>query len=133
VRVSVELINPEGLSEPGTYTHVAIGRGSRIVYISGQVGFDEEGNLVGEGNHIVQAQQAYRNLATAVEAVGGTVRDIAKITVFVVGHRQDLVEPLREARNAVFGDHKPASTFLGVEKLIYPTLLIEVEAVAVLD
>jgi enamine deaminase RidA (YjgF/YER057c/UK114 family) len=133
VRVSVELINPEGLSEPSTYTHVAIGRGSRIVYISGQVGFDEEGNLVGEGNHIVQAQQAYRNLATAVEAVGGTVRDIAKITVFVVGHRQDLVEPLREARNAVFGDHKPASTFLGVEKLIYPTLLIEVEAVAVLD
>jgi enamine deaminase RidA (YjgF/YER057c/UK114 family) len=131
--MTVELINPEGLSEPGTYTHVAIGRGSRIVYISGQVGFDADGNLVGEGNHILQAQQAYRNLATAIEAVGGSVADIAKITVFVVGHRQDLVEPLRAARNEVFGDHRPASTFLGVEKLIYPTLLIEVEAVAVID
>ena len=131
--MAVELINPEGLYEPGTYTHVAIGRGSRIVYISGQVGFDADGKLVGEGNHVLQAQQAYRNLATAIEAVGGTVRDIAKITVFVVGHRQDLVEPLRDARNEVFGDHKPASTFLGIEKLIYPTLLIEVEAVAVLD
>jgi enamine deaminase RidA (YjgF/YER057c/UK114 family) len=131
--MTVELINPEGLSEPGTYTHVAIGRGSRIVYISGQVGFDADGNLVGEGNHILQAQQAYRNLATAIEAVGGSLADIAKITVFVVGHRQDLVEPLRAARNEVFGDHRPASTFLGVEKLIYPTLLIEVEAVAVID
>ena len=131
--MTVELINPEGLSEPGTYTHVAIGRGSRIVYISGQVGFDADGNLVGEGNHILQAQQAYRNVATAIEAAGGSVEDIAKITVFVVGHRQDLVEPLRAARNEVFGDHRPASTFLGVEKLIYPTLLIEVEAVAVLD
>ena len=130
--MTVELINPEGLSEPGTYTHVAIGRGSRIVFISGQVGFDADGNLVGEGNHILQAQQAYRNLATAIEAVGGSIADIAKITVFVVGHRQDLVEPLRAARNEVFGDHRPASTFLGVEKLIYPTLLIEVEAVAVL-
>ena len=131
--MTVELINPEGLSEPGTYTHVAIGRGSRIVYISGQVGFDADGNLVGEGNHILQAQQAYRNVATAIEAAGGSVEDIAKITVFVAGHRQDLVEPLRAARNEVFGDHRPASTFLGVEKLIYPTLLIEVEAVAVID
>ena len=130
--MSVELINPEGLSEPGTYTHVAIGRGSRIIYISGQVGFDADGQLVGEGNHVLQAQQAYRNVATAIEAAGGTVEDILKITVFVAGHRQDLVEPLREARNDVFGEHRPASTFLGVEKLIYPTLLIEVEAVAVL-
>ena len=61
------------------------------------------------------------------------MEDIVKITVFVAGHRQDLVEPLREARNDVFGEHRPASTFLGVEKLIYPTLLIEVEAVAVLE
>jgi len=131
--MSVELINPEGLYEPGSYTHVAIGRGSRIVYISGQVGFDADGQLVGEGNHVLQAQQAYRNLAIAIEAVGGTVEDILKITVFVAGHRTDLIEPLREARNEVFGEHRPASTFLGVEKLIYPTLLIEVEAVAVLE
>jgi enamine deaminase RidA (YjgF/YER057c/UK114 family) len=131
--MSVELINPDGLSEPGTYTHVAIGRGSRIVYISGQVAFDDEGNLAGEGNHILQAEQAYRNLATAIEAAGGTVEDVVKLTIFVVGHRPDLVEPLRAARTAVFGEHRPASTFLGVEKLIYPRLLIEVEAVAVLD
>jgi enamine deaminase RidA (YjgF/YER057c/UK114 family) len=130
--MTVELINPEGLSIPPTYSHIAVGRGSRVVFISGQVGFDAAGNLVSEDT-VAQAEQAYRNVATAVEALGGSVRDIAKLTIFVVGHRPELVEPIRAAREAVFGDHKPASTFLGVEKLIRPELLVEVEAVAVLE
>jgi enamine deaminase RidA (YjgF/YER057c/UK114 family) len=131
--MSIELINPEGLYEPPTYTHLAVARGSRIVYVSGQVGFDSNGKLVGDGDVVTQAEQAYRNVATAVQAVGGSVADIAKLTIFVVGHRPELVEPLTRARAEVFGDHKPASTFLGVERLIRPELLVEVEAVAVLD
>jgi enamine deaminase RidA (YjgF/YER057c/UK114 family) len=131
--MALELINPEGLSRPPTYSHLAVARGSRIVFVSGQVGFDAEGNLVGEGDVVAQAQQAYRNVATAVEAVGGSVRDIAKLTIFVVGHRPELIEPIRAAREAVFDDHRPASTFLGVAALIRPELLVEVEAVAVLD
>jgi len=130
--MTLELINPEGLYQPPTYSHVAIARGSRIVFISGQVGFDAEGLLVGD-DHVSQAEQAFRNVATAVEAAGGNVRDIAKLTVFVAGHRPELVEPLRASREAFFGDTKPASTFIGVESLIRPELLVEVEAVAVLD
>ncbi len=130
--MTIELINPEGLSQPPTYSHVALASGTRLVFVSGQVGFDSEGSLVGD-DHVTQAEQAYRNVATAVEAVGGTVQDVARLTIYVVGHGPELVEPLRAAREAVFGDHKPASTFLGVEKLIRPELLVEVEAVAVLD
>lgn len=131
--MAVELSNPEGLhTPPPVYSHLAIGRGSRVVFIAGQVGFDEEGNLVSE-DVAEQAEQAYRNVAKAVEAAGGTVLDIAKMTIFVVGHRPELVEPLMAARGAVLGDHKPASTFLGIEKLIRPELLIEIEAVAVLE
>lgn len=129
--MTIELINPEGLSQPPTYSHLAVARGSRIVFVSGQVGFDADGKLVGD-DAVAQAEQAYRNVATALEAVGGTVQDIAKLTIFVVGHRPELIEPMTAARAAVFGDHKPASTFLGVEKLIRPELLVEVEAVAVL-
>lgn len=129
--MTLELINPEELHEPPTYTHLAIGTGSRVVFVSGQVGFDAEGRLVG-GDHLTQAEQAFRNVVTAVEAAGGSVEDIAKVTIFVAGHRPDLVDPLRTAREAAFGDHKPASTFIGVERLIRPELLVEVEAVAVL-
>jgi enamine deaminase RidA (YjgF/YER057c/UK114 family) len=130
--MTLELLNPEGLSSPPTYSHLAVARGSRIVFVSGQVGFDPDGNVVGE-DAVAQAQQAYRNVATAIEALGGSVRHIAKLTTFVVEHRPELIEPILAARVAVFGDHKPASTFLGVEALIRPELLVEVEAVAVLD
>jgi enamine deaminase RidA (YjgF/YER057c/UK114 family) len=130
--MSVELINPDGLYEPPVYTQLAIGRGSRVVFISGQVGYDADGKLVSE-DVVEQAGQVYRNVRTAVEALGGSVQDIAKLTIFVVGHRPELAQPLLAARSDALGDHKPASTFLGVEKLIRPELLIEVEAVAVLD
>jgi enamine deaminase RidA (YjgF/YER057c/UK114 family) len=130
--MTLELINPEGLSQPTVYSHLAVARGSRIVFVAGQVGFDANGDLIGD-DVVAQAEQAYRNVATAVEAVGGTVEDVAKLTTFVVGHRPELVGPLSAARAAVFGDHRPASTFLGVHTLIRPELLVEVEAVAVLD
>jgi enamine deaminase RidA (YjgF/YER057c/UK114 family) len=130
--MSVELINPEGLYEPPVYTQLAVGRGSRVVFVSGQVGYDAKGNLVSE-DVVEQAEQAFRNIRTALEVLGGSVQDIAKLTIFVVGHRPELAQPLLAARGSVLGDHKPASTFLGVEKLIRPELLVEVEAIAVLD
>jgi enamine deaminase RidA (YjgF/YER057c/UK114 family) len=130
--VTVELRNPGGLYHPPTYSHVAIAQGSRMVFISGQVGFDADGQLVGE-DHYSQAEQAFRNVATAVEAVGGSTESIVKITVFVVDHRPQLLEPLMNARAAAFGEHKSASTYVGVQALARPGLLVEVEAVAILD
>jgi enamine deaminase RidA (YjgF/YER057c/UK114 family) len=100
--------------------------------VSGQVGFDADGQLAGE-DHYSQAEQAFRNLATAVEAVGGSMESILKITIFVVDHHPQLLEPLMNARAAAFGDHKPASTYVGVQALARPGLLVEVEAIAVLD
>jgi len=131
--MTIELINPDGLAEPPSYSHLAIARGSRLVFLAGQVAYDPQRNLVGEGDVVAQAEQAYRNLATALDGAGATVRDVAKLTTFVVGHRPELIDPIMAARAAVFGDHKPASTFLGVEALARPEFLIEVEAVAVLD
>jgi enamine deaminase RidA (YjgF/YER057c/UK114 family) len=130
--VALELTNPDGLYHPPTYSHIAIGRGSRIVFISGQVGFDSNGQLVGD-DHFSQAEQAFRNIATAVEAAGGSMEDVAKITIYVVGHHPELLERLMTARAAAFGEHKPASTYVGVEALARPGLLVEIEAVAVLD
>jgi enamine deaminase RidA (YjgF/YER057c/UK114 family) len=130
--MTVELNNSDGLYHPPTYSHLAIGRGSRIVFVSGQVGFDAEGRLVGD-DHASQAERAFQNVVTAVEAAGGSVEDVLKITIYVVGHRPELLEVLMGARASAFGDHKPASTYVGVEALARPGLLVEIEAVAVLD
>jgi enamine deaminase RidA (YjgF/YER057c/UK114 family) len=130
--MTLELINPKGLSEPPSYSHLAIARGSRVVFVAGQVGYDAHGNLVSD-DVVEQAEQAYRNVATALAGAGASVADVAKLTTFVVGHRPELIEPIMGARAPVFGEHKPASTYLGVEALARPGLLVEVEAIAVLD
>jgi enamine deaminase RidA (YjgF/YER057c/UK114 family) len=130
--MGLELVNPPELHEPSVYSHLAIGRGSRIVFVAGQVGYDRDGNLAGE-DHAAQAEQAFRNLAAALEGAGAQIGDVAKVTIYVANHTPELLGPIMGARATGFGEHKPASTYVGVAALIRPELLVEVEAVAVLD
>jgi enamine deaminase RidA (YjgF/YER057c/UK114 family) len=131
--VALSRINPEGLSEPVSYSHAVVATGSRIVFLAGQVALDANGQLVGGDDVGAQAHQVYRNIAIALEAAGARIADVAKLTTYVVGHRNGLLHQVMTARRTVFGDHAPASTFIGVEALARPEYLIEVEALAVLD
>jgi enamine deaminase RidA (YjgF/YER057c/UK114 family) len=56
---------------------------------------------------------------------------VAKITIFVVHHRPEYLPVIEEARAALFGEHKPADTLVGVAALARPGYLIEVDAIAV--
>ena len=58
---------------------------------------------------------------------------MARITIYVVHHRPEYLPEISRARVALFGDHKPADTIVGVETLAEPGYLIEVEAIAVVD
>jgi enamine deaminase RidA (YjgF/YER057c/UK114 family) len=131
--MTLALINPDGLATPESYTHVVVATGSRLVFVAGQVADDTDGNLFGPGDLAVQAQRAFANLGRALAAAGARPQQVARITIYVVGHRPEYLPLISEARIAVFGDHKPADTLLGVETLAEPGYLIEVEAVAVLD
>jgi enamine deaminase RidA (YjgF/YER057c/UK114 family) len=101
-----------------------------LVFVSGQVALDSDGNLVGPGDVVVQAHQAFGNVAVALAAAGASPHDVAKLTIYVVGYSTESMEGIRSARREVFGDHLPASTFLGVQALASPEFLIEVDAVA---
>jgi enamine deaminase RidA (YjgF/YER057c/UK114 family) len=131
--MSLELINPEGLSIPASYTQVIAANGSRFVFLAGQAAEDAKGNLVGPGDLAVQARQAFDNVGLALAAAGARPDQVAKITIYVVHHRPEYLPVISEARMAVFGDHKPADTLLGVERLAEPGYLIEVDAIAVVD
>ena len=133
VRMTLECINPEDLPAPLTYTQVVVATGSRLVFVAGQEPEDEHGNLVGPGDLAVQARQVFANLGRALAAAGARPDQVTKITIFVVGYRRDECLPtIEEGRVALFGDHKPADTLVGVEALS-PGYLIEVEAIAVVD
>jgi enamine deaminase RidA (YjgF/YER057c/UK114 family) len=129
--MTLQLINPKDLAMPESYTQVVAATGSRLVFVAGQVAEDADGNLVGPGDLAAQARQAFANVGRALAAAGARPEQVARLTIYVVGHRPEHLAHISEARVAVFGDHKPADTLLGVEKLAEPGFLIEVEAIAV--
>jgi enamine deaminase RidA (YjgF/YER057c/UK114 family) len=64
---------------------------------------------------------------------GARPEQVAKITIYVVAHRPEYLPIIEQGRVALFGDHKPADTLVGVETLSQPGYLIEVDAIAVID
>ena len=131
--MTLELINPEDLPTPSTYTHVVIASGSRLVFVAGQEPEDEHGNIVGRGDLAVHARQVFGNLGRALSAAGARPEQVTKITIFVADYRREHLPVIEAGRRSLFGDHKPADTLVGVETLSHPDYLIEVDAVAVID
>lgn len=131
--MTLELINPEELPTPASYTQVVVGTGSRLVFVAGQVADDTHGELVGPDDLAAQSQQAFANVGRSLAAAGARPEQVAKITIYVVDHRPEYLPVISRARIAVFGDHLPVDTLVGVQALAETGYLIEVEAIAVLD
>lgn len=131
--MTLELLEPEGLPRPTTYSQTVVARGQRTIFVSGQVSVDPEGQLVAPDDLSGQARQAIANVRRALAAAGASAADITKMTTYVVGYRPEHLPAIREARRLELGDIRPASTLVGVEALFQPGFLIEVEAIAVTD
>ena len=130
--MSIEFLNPPQLCPTFGWTHVATVTGGKAIYISGQVGVDEHGQTVGRGDLRAQTDQAFRNVAHALTAVGAGFHDVVKTNLYVVGLRPEHVPIIREVRGRyVSADHPPVSTLVGVSALVGPDWLIEIEAVAI--
>ncbi len=126
--------NPAGLRTPTGYTHVVSVRGGRTLYVAGQVAFNEKGDVVGKGDLRAQARQVFDNLRLALAGGGGTLKDVVKWNTYVVNFKAEDLAVLREVRTELLKDvTPPASTLVGVQALAHPDLLIEIEAIAVVD
>jgi 2-iminobutanoate/2-iminopropanoate deaminase len=101
----------------------------RMVYVSGQVSMDAEGNVVGEGDIKAQTEAVLEHVKTVVEEAGGGMEDIVKLTVFITD--MGLYDEIHEVRRRYFEEPFPASSMVEVSALIDPRLLIEIEAIAV--
>ena len=125
--MAVQRIQPDGLSKPPTYSQVV--KAGNTVYLAGQVAQDENGQVVGPGDFVAQANQVFENLAKGLEAAGAGFGDLVKITTYLtdVRYRMDF----RVVRDEFFGQRGPASTMVEVSSLSHPDYLIEVEAIAV--
>jgi enamine deaminase RidA (YjgF/YER057c/UK114 family) len=129
-----EAINPATLPQPLGYSQVVRASGGTTVYIAGQVAWDAEGNLIGDGDLEAQTRQVFTNVDEALATAGGTFANLVKIGIYVVDHDAEKLVVVRRVRDEFFGDiTPPASTLLGVDGLAVPGLLIEVDGVAVVD
>lgn len=130
-RPIVKHTNPPTLAKPTGYTHVVEVTGGRTLYVSGQVALDQAGNLVGKGDFGAQVRQVFANLEAALASSGATFDDVVKITVFMTDVSE--IQVFREERNRHFTKELPASTLVEVAHLARPELMLEVEAVAVVE
>ena len=126
-----EFINPSELTQ-GTYSHVAVVSGGRTLYVSGQVAMDAAGNVVGT-TFAEQCEQVLRNLGLALAAGGAQFHHIVKMNVYVRDLTSARVKTLRSIRQKHFGTHQPASTLIGRTALVHEDLMLEIEAIAVVD
>ncbi|WP_137284323.1 RidA family protein [Halorussus salinisoli] len=98
------------------------------VHVSGTTATDDGGNLVGEGDPYEQTKQALSNVAEALDAAGASVEDVVRTRIYVTD--VDQWEAVGRAHTEVFGDVRPATSMVQVERLIDPEMLVEIEAVA---
>lgn len=124
-------INPVELTTPTNYSHVVVTPAGRSVWVSGQIAFDSQGQVVGQGDLGAQARKVFENLAAALRAVDASFRDVVKINTYVVDLTPEKAGVVRAVRAEFMPDgHKPASTMVGVTSLVHPDLLVEIEVVA---
>ena len=134
--MAIEHVNPGSLfpSLPDGFSQVVIATGRKMVFISGQTAWDERKNIVGGDSVLEQARQAFRNLGTAMEAAGGTLKDIVALRIYVVDYQAESGTAVGIALREFFSpENPPASTWIGVTTLAVTEFLIEIEATAVLD
>ena len=125
--------NPPSLPTPRNYHHAVSVGGGRTIYLSGQVAFDRDRNIIGS-DVVEQARQALRNMKTAVEAAGGTLADIVQITLHIVNYSPDQLNPIAGTLREFFPpDRLPANTLVAVSSLSVQGLLIEITGIAVTD
>jgi enamine deaminase RidA (YjgF/YER057c/UK114 family) len=112
------------------YWHVlSIEGGKRMVFVSGQVPRDRDGNTVGKGDMAAQIERVGENIKICLEEAGATLDDLVKITSFTT----NIDEFFRNVpmRNRYFGKAMPASTAIEIRRLADPDWMIEIEAVAI--
>ncbi len=112
------------------YSHVVVVEGRRTIFIAGQLARDRQGHVVGTGDMRAHIRQVGENLKAALAAAGATLNDLVKTTTSVT----DIEEFFKhvDVRMEYFGA-LPTSTTVEVRRLAHPDLLVEVEAIAVLE
>lgn len=126
-------VHPEGWKPAKGYANGMVAEG-RLLFVGGQIGWNKD-QVFEVHDFIGQMVQALRNIKDVVEAAGGQVADITRLTWYVTDKAEYLAEQGRvgEAYRSVMGYHFPAMTMVVVSALVEDDARVEIEATAVLS
>ena len=127
-------INPKSLGRPRGYSNGQLTReGARLLFIAGQIGWDEEQRLVSD-DFVEQFDRALRNVLAVVLEAGGAPGGVARLVIYVTDKREYLARTseIGERWRALMGRHYPAMALVEVKSLLEDGAKVEIEGVAVL-
>jgi enamine deaminase RidA (YjgF/YER057c/UK114 family) len=132
-----EYLNPKELfpSLPYGFSQIVVSHGGTTVYLSGQVAWDLQQQIVGGDDLGAQTRQALRNIDTAMQAAGGRLVDVVSMRIYIVKEKlADIEHHLSAALKEFFpAERAPATTWIGVYALANPDFLIEIEAIGSIE
>lgn len=128
-----QYLNPKEIFQSPFFTHtVSVSGPAKVIHVSGQVSYDRDGFVIGKDDMRAQAEQVFKCLAHNLRAAGATWSDVVKLNGYMVKMNADSVNLYREVRSRYLDPKRmPASTLVGVKRLVHDDLLLEVEVVAV--
>lgn len=131
-----EHLNPPELFQSRQYgfSQIVTVEGGKTVYISGQVAWDANQQIVGTGDLRAQTWQTLRNVESAVHVAGGTLADVVSLRIYIVHDQMEHGSVISEGLRSFFlTESPPVSTWIGVTSLANEDFLIEIEAIAVIE